>query len=79
MSRKPRHDRDRLMKSQLVLNAAIESNQGALVDQVENIVRPVDDDVRELQARFTAQQGQIDQLANRIELLEQSLKLERSA
>ena len=79
MSPRPRRDRDRLLKSQMMLNAAIETNQGALVDQVEHLVRPVDDDVRELQARFAAQQEQIDQLVNRIELLEQSLKLERSA
>lgn len=73
------NSRDRLSRSQELYMSAMEGNQAALIDRIEQIFRPIEQKVDELAVQLEAMSRQIEQLHERQEAQEAALKLERSA
>lgn len=75
LARAQRPARDRLTQSQIVLMAALESNQAALLDRFEELFRPLEAKVDELTTLLHGALGQIEQIHERQEQQERLLQL----
>lgn len=66
---------DTLMQSQIALLQALQVNQASMLDKIERLVRPVEEQVRELRTTVDAMSRQIDQMHERQEQLERTMMM----